>query len=136
MKRRSKLDDSENVYLQLKADDPIQTPFKGLFYPELLIRCRENKTSMVVNFNMFLSNDDLKVTYRIDKERARNVWWNTTTNFDALYVLNPISLIRKLKDEDQIYIQVTPYGQSPIDTTFYVHGLFNAIKPIQEACEW
>jgi type VI secretion system protein VasI len=134
--QKSKLDDSQNVIIGIDADEPIQTPYKGMVYPRLMIRCAENKTSMIVSFDTFLSNDDIKVTYRIDKEKARNVWWNVTTDFDSLYVPNPIPLLRKLKDEDQIFIQVTPYGQKPISANFYVHGLFNAIKPVQEACGW
>ncbi len=134
--QRSKIDDSQNVIIGLQADEPIQTPYKGMVYPKLMIRCAENKTSMIVSFDMFLNNDETKVTYRIDKEKAKTVWWNVTSDFDSLYIPNPIPLIRQLKDEDQIYIQVTPYGQGTISANFYVHGLLNAIKPIQEACGW
>lgn len=134
--QKSKLDDSQNVYIALQADEPIQTPYKGMIYPKMIVRCAENKTSMIISFDTFLSNDDIKVMYRIDKEKARTVWWNVTTDFDSLYVPNPIPLLRKLKDEDQIYIKVTPYGQNPISANFYVHGLFNAIKSVQDACGW
>jgi type VI secretion system protein VasI len=37
---------------------------------------------------------------------------------------------------DRLLAQVTPYGSNPLLATFDTTGLTEAIKPVQQACNW
>ncbi|WP_455428303.1 hypothetical protein [Dryocola sp. LX212] len=35
-----------------------------------------------------------------------------------------------------MYVQITPYNESPVQTTFDLAGLSEALMPLQKACAW
>lgn len=75
--------------------------------------------------------------HRIDKQKAIKREWSISTNTKAVfYDGNVIDFIRKLQNGNQLFAQITPYGESPVSTTFNLNGLSEVIKPLQESCNW
>jgi type VI secretion system protein VasI len=84
---KSKIDDSENVYMYVTSRDAVRDKFERMYFPKLWIACRENTTSLVVNFDgMFMA--DIQgygdVIYRIDKQPAGTIAMTESTSSEAL----------------------------------------------------
>lgn len=59
-----------------------------------------------------------------------------STDHLALFLREPIPLIRALTAHDHLTFGFTPFNSSPVETTFDLSGLKAAITPLQEACGW
>jgi Type VI secretion system VasI, EvfG, VC_A0118 len=44
--------------------------------------------------------------------------------------------LKDLMKSESLLVELTPYSESPIMTSFDVRGLTEAIKPLQAACPW
>lgn len=136
----SPIDDSKTVILSLKSDSPIKSDFSKVT-PKLYIICKERKTNFIIDFDMFLSTDDIKPITRIDSDKAVNgVEWYISTDYKALFYPGSQKkineFIKTLKDKKKFFIQVTPFSKGSVNTTFDLTGLDEAIKPVREACNW
>lgn len=133
---RSKIDDTNNVYLTLVAENTFDNGFNKYVWPVIYLGCSENKTEFSINFDTFLGLDTISVLHRIDKKKARTTRWNISTNNLAVFVRSPINFIRKLIRHEDLLIQITPYGENSVTAEFFLQGLSGAIKPVQKACGW
>ncbi|MEM9469365.1 MAG: type VI secretion system-associated protein TagO [Pseudomonadota bacterium] len=135
-KYRSEVDDSQNVIIQLDANAPFENDLGKSVMPSLFIRCQENKTDMGVNFETFLGMDSMPVLHRIESDEAKTTQWMVTTNHLAVLAPSPIKLIREMMHKERLLVKLTPHGANSVSTHFYINGLQNAIKPVQNACGW
>lgn len=132
----SPIDDSKNVYLSLDAENSIPSML-GTVQPTLYLRCKENKTELYISWGVYLGLETTTVLTRLDSEKAKTAIWHLSTDNEAtFYPGSPISFIRTLMRHDTLLAQVTPYGESPVMVTFDLRGLEDAVKPLQEACNW
>lgn len=140
----SPIDDSKTVTLMLNADSPIQVRYTKST-PYLVIRCKENKTEMYIGFNTFLGSNTIYPTTRIDSEKAvSDMKWSISTNHKAMFYdgsnykgyVKVTDYIKKLQTKNKYFVQVTPYSENTVNTTFTIIGLDKAIEPLREACGW
>lgn len=137
----SPVDDSKSVTIRLNADRPINARY-NLITPHLYIRCKENVTELYIDFDTFLRSNDLTPITRIDSEKAvSNRRWNISNDHKAIFYPSTRSkkttdFIKDLIGKNKLFIQVTPYGESAVNTTFTLTGLDEAIKPLRETCGW
>jgi type VI secretion system protein VasI len=132
----SPIDDSRNVYLRLDAEESIPSML-GTVRPTLYIRCKENRTELYISWGVYLGLDTTTLLTRLDSEKAKSATWHLSTDNEAtFYPGSPISFIRNLLQHNTLLVQVTPYGESPVMVTFDLRGLEEAVKPLQEACNW
>ena len=136
----SPIDDSKTVMLSLKSDSPIKSDFSQVI-PTLNIQCKERETDFYINFNIFLSTNDIKPITRIDSDKAvTDVEWTISTDYKGLFYPGSQKkiqeFIKTLKDKKKFFIQVTPFSKGSVNTTFDLTGLDEAIKPVREACNW
>lgn len=136
----SPIDDSKSVYLELIADSPISSGYKKSI-PSLHIRCKEKQTDFFIDFDVFLGSDSITPTTRIDSEKAiKNLIWALSTDHNAMFYNGSskkvIAFIKSLINKNKLFVQVTPYSESPVNTTFDLTGLDEAIKPLRAACNW
>ena len=142
-KDKSPVDDSVSIYLNLDANDYIDVKYKK-FKPNLTIRCRENATSIFVNYGIFLGDKSIKPVTRLDSEKAvSDVYWGTSTDHQAIFYDSllgegeaSIKFIKQLLDKNKFFIRVIPYNEKPVDATFDLSGLDEAIKPLRSVCGW
>ncbi len=128
----SPLNDSKEVTIMRVSDD-----FENRRNPAILmLRCQRNKTDAFVSWSEYLGSDNMKVAYRIDKEEAKNVWWNASSNGQASFIPKAISFIKSLEGKESIYIEAEKYRGGRVSATFNISGIEEVIEPLREACSW
>ena len=135
----SKVDDSTNVFMRVKADAEVQKSRLWSGYPELWIMCRENTTSFFVSYPFFITTDKAYVTYRYDKDRAASRNMNMSTDYKAFGLWSggsSIPFVKRMFAKRRLLIRVTPHGESAVTSEFDISGLSEAIKPLRKACKW
>lgn len=132
----SPIDDSKKVIMTLDAETTIGHGYRE-YRPIMYIRCSENKTSLFINTNHYLGLRDIPVLTRLDKDKATTRKWGLSTDNKAIFAPGSNAAYAKsLFNNDSLLIQLTPYNESPVMTTFDIRGLKEAIKPLREACHW
>jgi type VI secretion system protein VasI len=137
-KQTSPVDDSATVFISVQSTDPISTRMTTT-KPTLAIVCREHQTSVYVDWGVFLHTEHAEMTLRTDKEKAIQVSWAISTNYEAAGhwdTKSAIPFIKSLVGKDELFARVTPYGESAVSATFDLAGLDEALKPLREACNW
>jgi type VI secretion system protein VasI len=137
----SKIDDSTNVYLVLESIDPIQGRFGDKGPMTLSVFCRENKTALFFHFaGHFMSSLEGggEITYRVDKRPAQTKAFAQSTDNQALGLSrnDAIPFVKNLLGAERLFVEATPYNESPVSGEFVLTGLENAIKPLSNACGW
>ncbi len=140
-KYTSKIDDSTNVYITRKAVYPVLNRRSKLIRPEIAIACRENKTSLWIDFDgEFMADlDHGTITYRIDKNKARRRAFRESNDHSALGLWNggtSIPFIKELMAGKDLVIRATPHSESELEVEFDISELDQTIKPLRQACNW
>ncbi len=92
--------------------------------PGLVIRQRGSRTEVYVNFRNYFSDDDTRVTYRVDEDRPATGRWNLSTDNTALFLpTDALAFVNRLLDAGRLVVRATPYNESPITATFNLRGL-------------
>lgn len=140
--------DTKNVQLYVRADmfnghldDFPVLKAKRENKPVLVIECEANKTKMFVAWNHHVTDagDTTDVKYRIGEHKAVATEWERATNYKALGLWNgkkAIPMIKKMVNEKQFIIQVTPEAGDIEKAVFNIEGLENHIDKVKSACHW
>lgn len=128
----SPLNDSKEVSIMRVSND-----FENRRNPAILmLRCQRNKTEAFLSWSEYIGSDNMKVAYRIDKEEAKNVWWNASSTGKASFIPKAISFIKSLEGKESIYIEAEKYRGGRVSATFDISGIEEVIIPLREACGW
>lgn len=128
----SPLNDSKEVTIMRVSGD-----FENRRNPAaLILRCKRDTTDAFVSWSEYLGSDNMKVAYRIDKEEAKNVWWNASSDGRASFIPKAISFIKSLEGKETIYIEAEKYRGGRVSATFDISGIEEVITPLREACSW
>lgn len=134
---KSTFDDSKTVILSLDSEGTIEGPV-GATRPTLILRCKEGETEVYIVTDMQADvegvSDKATIRLRFDQEKASTVEAGKSTSGDALFVPLPKPFIDVLLNYKQLVVGFTPFGASPVEMTFKLGGLAEAIKPLREAC--
>ncbi|QKJ61471.2 MULTISPECIES: type VI secretion system-associated protein TagO [Serratia] len=134
---KSPIDDSENVHVFLLAENQISSRFDRAITPSLSIICREKKTELFIDWGTYLGLDSTQVLTRIDSQQAINRSWQISTDSKAtFYSGQSIAYIKYLMKSKKMFVKITPYGENPVQATFALEGLSNAIQPLRKSCKW
>ncbi|NCF07994.1 type VI secretion protein [Kosakonia sp. MH5] len=135
--KTSPVDDTKNVYLILAANESIRSQFGESITPNLFITCREKKTELYLNWDVFIGTDEASMLYRLDKQKAKTQTWDISSDNKAVFYRgNVVEFVKTLAKANGMYTQITPYGESPVSVSFDLSGLSEALKPLQKACSW
>ncbi|HHB7041937.1 TPA: type VI secretion system-associated protein TagO [Klebsiella pneumoniae] len=133
----SDIDDSTNVFAMLTADLPISSNFGRTSTPVLFITCREKKTELFINWDVYLGLGETSMLHRLDKQKAVTKVWDISGNTKAVFYRGRIiDFIKSLEKSGKMLAQITPYNENSATTTFDLKGLSEAIKPLQKSCGW
>lgn len=134
-REKSPIDDSPTVLGMLI---PEEGQSAGLFKKGLLIRCKENTTSVVV------ATDDFKfgaetgtITYRIGTAPAKMEEWGMSDNNSAMGLWSgakAIPFLKELRAADKLAVRTML--QKQVDMTFDVRGVAPIVDEIAAACNW
>jgi type VI secretion system protein VasI len=140
----SAMDDSPTVALWTSSTNAVANGL-GLetVSPDLVIVCKENKTSLYVDWKMYITtgglDNDQPVRYRVDEDTAKTESWDMSTNFEATGLWSggrSIPLIKRLVTAKLMIVETTPYGRNTERVSFDVEGLADHIDEIKKACHW
>jgi type VI secretion system protein VasI len=138
----SPLTDDKNVYLSLSSENELPGQFGDSGKADLLLRCRENTTSVVIVMNdQFMASIQGygKVEYRLDENPMKSVSMKESTDNKALGLWNggqAIPFITTLLASEKLVLRATPFNQSAMTATFDLRGISNAIQELRETCNW
>lgn len=133
---RSPIDDSENVYLSVEAEETVRSGYKTA-KPTLHVRCAEQKTNVFITWDLYLGLESTQMLTRFDTAKAANNTWSISTNNTAVFVRgSDIGFAKTMMNHEKLLAQITPYGESPVMATFRIAGLSEAVKPLRKACSW
>lgn len=139
----SAMTDEATVVLSLESENMIPGRLRNTAGPaELILRCMENTTTFFVTMNnLFLSSTGGygRVTYRIDAAPPKTVAMDASTDNEALGLWNgrrSIPVIREMMAGERMVVRLTPFNESPVEASFDIRGLAEAIAPLREACNW
>lgn len=125
--RTSPVDDSENVFVSLSANESFGSRFGESVTPGLYITCREKKTELYINWDTYLGLNETQMLYRLDKQKAKSKTWDISSDTKAVFYRgNVIEFINALAKANGMYAQITPYNESPVNVTFDLTGLSEA----------
>lgn len=133
---RSPLDDSENVFLHLEADNSNRVRPEGTPQPRLSFRCKEGRTDGYVQVEDFLEMESLTVQTRLDQDKAQSSIWAVGADHHAVFVPNSMEFIRQLEGRETMLVQLALTGEDPLLIAFDIRGLPEALKPLKQACKW
>lgn len=138
---KSKIDDSTEVYAFVTASQSVHIRYQDRL-PTLWLRCREQKTSVVLDFDGAFMADTGgygEVTFRIDQKKAFTRSLDESTDNQALGFWAggaSIPFIRSISGAQKLLVRATPYSESAITIEFEIAGVDEVVKPIQKACGW
>jgi type VI secretion system protein VasI len=138
----SPLDDTKTVVLTLNSDDTIRGKYGTPGPARMLIRCRENTTSIYLIFNDHFMSDIQgggRVDYRIDQQSPSRKNMDVSTDNKALGLWSggaSIPWIKQLIESENLYVRATPFSESQVEANFTIKGLNESIQPLREACSW
>ncbi len=129
----SPMDDTKSYFLSLDAEAPVGTGFRA-GTPTMMIRFREEKFDCFISYPLFIGSDTTDVTARIDRQQPVTRKWNISTDHKAIFAPGDArQFVRYMTTAESLVVRLTPYGESPVTTTFDIRGLNEAIAPILEA---
>lgn len=109
----------------------------------LTVRCQSKKTQVFVNWNDYLGDDSRdvynkwkRVTVRVGSEPAKTERWGVSTNSEATFAPNSVSLAKRIAGADRLVLETVPYGENPATAVFSLKGANNALKSVAANCGW
>lgn len=140
--RVSPMTDDRNIYLRLESENQIRGRFGGPGNAVLWLRCMENTTAVLMDFNGHFMSDIQgygRVEYRLDDaEMARFATTASTDNSTlGLWRGNvAIPFIKRLLAHERLILRATPYNESAVTATFDIRGIDEAVIELRETCGW
>lgn len=131
----SPIDDSKTVYIWTGAVSPSFTKYEST-QPRLYLRCKENKTDVFIEYDIFIGTDTKEMTIRFDKNKAIKQRWIISTDNEAVFSRKAIQFIKSFFGKKTLFVEITPYGESPIQSVFNIQNVENVITPLRESCHW
>ena len=137
---KSSFDDSQTVILRLKANSLITGWVTDATIPVLYVRCKEKKAEAYINVGMQqdvehgLYNQST-VRIRFDSQEASSLIAKHSTDGEALFFQDSQTIIDQMLQYEMMVFGFTPFNSNPVETSFNLRGLNEAIKPLQEACK-
>lgn len=133
----SPVDDSKNAFVSLDAEAPVGSGYRRST-PTMFLRCKEKRLEAYITYgNLFIGSESTRVLTRFDKLPAKQSSWGISTDHKAVFVGgSQLGFIKQLMKAESFLVELTPYGESPVMTTFDVRGLSAASKVLQDACPW
>ena len=133
---RSKLDDSQNVFLSTPSIAPVTDAEGRTHWPSLCMRCSENKTYAYVIWDMPLGSHDPMITERLDQTKAVETAWELSSDKKACFRPSAVAFLKSLVRHNKLLLQIVPENDTAQTAEFSLEGLARAIAPLRKACGW
>lgn len=130
----SRLDDSQNLILTLRAKIPVSSKLNSNYYPTLHLACLEKKLYAYIDWGTFVHNETASVTTRLDNTPAVTKRWLVSTDYQATFAPQTVRFIKSLVKHQTLVARVIPYADNPLLTEFDLTGLDTHIQLLNNEC--
>lgn len=103
---------------------------------DMVVRCKDNRTEMYINWQSFLGMDSVSITHRIDKSSAVTSTWDVSTDHKSAFMRSPVAALKQMASSENFIANVTPYGESPVTAVFDTKGAAAALQDVRSGCGW
>ncbi|RVJ68177.1 hypothetical protein CN167_29370 [Sinorhizobium medicae] len=140
--QKSKLTDQTDVFLRVDSEEIIDCGWNSGQKIAMFLRCSESTTALMFVTDCHMASNFGsygEIEYRLDKEKARKVSGDASTDNKALGLWSggrSIPVIKQMMGKSEMIVRMTPYSQNPFTATFKVAGLEKAIEPLRKECGW
>jgi type VI secretion system protein VasI len=126
----SPLDDKAILILSLVSEEPVKAGYKT-GHPVSFIRYKEGRLECFINYGFFLGTTTTLVTTRLDKNEPKTHDWDVSSDHKAIFYPSGVNwFVKSMANSTSLIVRLTPYGESPVTTSFDLTGLAQAIEPI------
>lgn len=142
-KDTSAMTDDTNHFVTTTSKEYLQCSQYGSSGPVTLwVRCMEDTTAIFISGDCHLASGFQgygDVTWRTDEDKPTTRSFDTSTDSQALGLWSggrAIPAVKELFGKERLVVRFTPFSMSPVEATFDIAGLEEAIKPLREECGW
>lgn len=126
----SPIDDSKTLIMTLTANEELKVGHKSVT-PTLILRYKEGIIELFISYgDVFIGTDSTVVTTRVDKQEAITQPWGISTNHSAVFEKSSSKLTTTMNGASTLVVRLTPYGESPVTTSFDITGFKDAYLPL------
>ncbi|WP_461382582.1 type VI secretion system-associated protein TagO [Devosia indica] len=133
---KSALDDSPTVTALLMPSSSSGTGI-GDSTMALMLRCMENTTSVVLSTTMFMVEDNVQVTVRLDDQPAQTTSWGRSTNYKAVGLWSgakAIPFVREVANASRLVVRIQERDR--LDAEFELADVQSVAAQVASACNW
>lgn len=134
----SDLDDSKEVVAGLEPENVTETGAFPRNMAYLMMRCKENKTSVWVATEMFMMAESPRITVRINKSKpdVQTRAWGRSTDYKAVGLTGKaaINFMKALNKDDSLVIRIEDRDQ--LEARFMLGDVSAPVTKIATACGW
>jgi type VI secretion system protein VasI len=138
----SSLTSIPTIVVQNESSDVITGLFGSIERVSLVIQCQQNTTSVYFNFGENFMSDvggRGQLAYRVDNRVPASRSMTASEDNSSLGLfggLVAIPFVRELFGAESLLIRVQTFEDQPIEATFTLTGLDEAIGPLRGRCNW
>lgn len=137
---KSEMDDSPTVVIAGRSSREAFTNFGREYRLRLVLRCRENTSSIYVTSpHLFTIGDDLSVEYRLDDLPAVKETWRLSTDGKAAGKWRggqSVPFIRSLIEAQRLVVRLHPPRSRTVMGIWDLKGLDTEVAKLRAACNW
>lgn len=120
-------DDSDTLLLTSEARDPVRVGQRTVT-PRLCVRQKVASFEAFIAFDTYLGHEAPKLVLRFDESPAERAEWERSGNSRAAVAPNPEGFVYRLFRHDQLEVQFTPPGESPVTIRFDLRQLADTLQ--------
>ncbi|MFK5639502.1 type VI secretion system-associated protein TagO [Brucella sp. ZJ1_1] len=132
---RSPIDDSVRITAFLLPKDTEKT-VSSMRGPSIMLRCRDNVTSVYYTHGKFAVNDRIKISYRLGNSAPKSDKWTRSSDREAAGLWDgkgAIPFMKELKNGTTLAVQThDPFSEAVFD----LGNVENVVSKISAACNW
>lgn len=135
--RTSRVDDSRSVGVEKRQS--VETDSAGrAFAPSIQFECRAGTSYAFLHFDRVMACSGQTIAWRAGTKAPRRTWMANSTDCKGFGVAGSaaIALAREALDVFVLHVRATPHDAGPIELSFDVSRLRDAIGPVAAACRW
>lgn len=140
-KQVSAIDDSTTVTAKINAETAISGWPAEVVTPELLLRCKENKTEVYIHTGLRAANESgsynsATVRIRFDKQPVKKYLTTESTDGKALFFSKSIDFIKEMEKHELMIFEFVPFNSPIATTSFDIKDMKNEIGDLKTSCKW
>lgn len=137
---QSEMDDTPSISVMRSANAPVAA-WPRQVTPLLMIRCKESKTDVLfiaeTSFTPVLGEyNKAQIRIRIDEGKATPQLWDESTDGDAAFAPNPVSLLRQVQNASTLRIEFNPFNSGLAIAEFDMRGVKPHLEEVAKVCGW